>query len=438
LIEVEKWRIEPKRYWRMEDVEPIEGEPQKLIRHELDRITDLTFRSDVPVGVALSGGIDSAAVASLSAAKFKGSLQAFSVGYPGHPPYDERIQAAELASHLGLPFHDIELRTDDFANFFPALVAAADEPIADIAAFGHYAVMKLAADHGITVMLSGLGGDELFWGYPHVAEAAAMTQNKQKLLHHSAGWRWLLGKFSQGMGFRFWNRLAQSDKLPHRVHVLLQRALVCGKLRLQHPHQAVYLYLRPNFQNALSYRRKLFTDRFASQIPSRNPFRLIELDSNALDNVPIGICRLLFDTWLVSNCLSLCDHTSMASSVETRLPLLDHKLVELVTGLRKARPDHTLGNKFWLRSALKGVVPDKIINRPKQGFQPPSQEWMRAVIWKYRTLLQDGCLVNFDILNAYFLNKMMREFQDRCQHVFMVYKLLLLEIWYRKVVLQIQ
>ena len=172
--------IAPIRYWSLDQIAPVEGDPAELIRAELDRAIELTLRSDVPVGIALSGGLDSGGIAALAAPKYKDVLQAFSVGYSGSPDCDERQQAKELANHLGLPFHEVELRSDELVDFFPQLVRLIDDPIADIAAYGHFAVTQLAAQHGIKVMLSGIGGDELFWGYEWVAQAVHYAEHKHQ------------------------------------------------------------------------------------------------------------------------------------------------------------------------------------------------------------------------------------------------------------------
>ncbi len=180
--QAKNWQFVIQRYWDIEDIEPVEGKPQVLIRQELEKSIELTLRSDVPIGVALSGGIDSSAITALAAAKYKETLQTFSIGYPGRPPYDERRYAQKLAQKLKLPYHEVELTTEALVEFFPSLVCKIDEPIADIAAYSHYSVMNLAAEHGIRVMLTGIGGDELFWGYPWVLEALKLTGYKQQIL----------------------------------------------------------------------------------------------------------------------------------------------------------------------------------------------------------------------------------------------------------------
>jgi len=94
VIDVEPWKVEEHRYWRMEDAPPIEGDPAKLIREQLETVSEIVIRSDVPVGVALSGGLDSSAIAALAARSYPGTMHAFSVGYVGSPENDERRMRA--------------------------------------------------------------------------------------------------------------------------------------------------------------------------------------------------------------------------------------------------------------------------------------------------------------------------------------------------------
>lgn len=437
VIQPDDCHIQPKRYWGLEQIQPVEGDPVEQIRVELEQVIRLTLRSDVPVGVALSGGIDSGAIAALAAAQSNDTVQAFSVGYPGRPTYDERSQAQDLATKLGLPFFDIELHTGDFVDFFPDLVAAVDDPIADIAAYGHYAVMRLAREHGVKVMLSGIGGDELFWGYSWVAEAVRLTEHKRQFLQNSDWPTWMWEGLAHLTDHSIYQRLARSRKVPKAVGSVLNRGLEVVQLTPQHPQQAVYQDLAPDFKEALRYRSKLYPSDIAAQIPDRNPYRPFELDLNRCSaDIPSQISQILFNTWLMSNCLSLGDRVSMMASVETRLPFLDYCLIELVFGLRKTQPDRELGHKFWLKAALKGILPDEVLDRPKQGFQPPTQEWMQGVIAQYVAELKQGYLMNTSLINRSFLSQMIQQFQDSRQHTFMLFKLLLLELWYQKVVLK--
>ncbi|MBU6482454.1 MAG: asparagine synthase (glutamine-hydrolyzing), partial [Nitrospirae bacterium] len=146
-IGINPWHVEERCYWHMEDAPPLEGDPAKLIRAELETISELIIRSDVPVGIALSGGLDSSAIAALAAKKYPGSMHAFSVGYSGRPFYDERAAAKALADHLSMPFHEIEISTGDMVDGFSELIGWRDDPIADISGYRYYAVMRAAREH---------------------------------------------------------------------------------------------------------------------------------------------------------------------------------------------------------------------------------------------------------------------------------------------------
>jgi asparagine synthase (glutamine-hydrolysing) len=425
------WKAQPIGYWKLQDIEPLEGDPAQLIREQLDAAISLTLRSDVPVGLALSGGLDSSAIAVLAARNYRDTLQTFSIGYEGRPEYDERLQAQALAQSLNLPFRDVELSTQGLVDFFPELVTAMDEPIADIAAYGHYSVMKLAQSQGIKVMLSGLGGDELFWGYPWVKHAAYINQFRLSLLQRAPWAVSSLGALQKISQHPFYQRLGYSSKVPNAIKQALQPSLSFSRANLSSPDQFVFYELTPEFTEALGYRDHLY----GTPISADNPYRPFHTKLEENLDVPNQTCQALFQTWLVSNCLSLGDRVSMACSVETRLPLLDQKLAEVVIGLRKAHPDNRLPPKTWFKAAIADVLPDEVMNRPKRGFQPPSQAWMAAIINHYLKALQNGYLLSSGTLNREMIERMMHDYQKSGHHVFMLYKAVLLEVWYQRIVI---
>lgn len=412
LIDSDNWRVNPKPYWSFNQIEPIQGDPIEIIRTKLERSIKLTLRSDVPVGIALSGGLDSSAIAAL-AVSGNDSLQAFSIGYPGRPAYDERQQAEELAKQLGLPFHDIELHTDDLVKFFPSLVSIMDDPIADIAAYGHYSVNKLAADHGVKVMLSGLGGDELFWGYPHVVDAVQRTDRKKTIIENS----W--SKFFYSQMESFW------DKFPSRS--ISKRLESIKSLMLNHPDRAVYYNIRPNFQEALRHREHLYD---VSSIPIGNIYLPFNINQD-LEQTSLQISKICFDTWLTSNCLALADRVSMASSVETRVPFLETELLNTVIGLRKNSDDVAKGHKYWLKQALSCSLSKEILKRPKRGFEPPVIEWYQGILAKYLGEVKNSVLITSGFMSKAYFEKLVHEYRSNNQHIFMLYKITLFSIWAR-------
>ncbi|NEP77370.1 MAG: asparagine synthase (glutamine-hydrolyzing) [Okeania sp. SIO3B3] len=435
VVDSESMQAQTKCYWRFEDAPAIHGDPVPAIREELDRSIELTLRSDVPVGVALSGGIDSSAIAALAAPKHQDVLRAFSIGYPGRPAQDERGMAEELAKKLGLPFHDVELDTQELVDFFPTLVRVMDDPIADIAAFGHYMVTRAAADQGVKVMLTGIGGDELFWGYYWLPASVQQTmQRKQGAQQWSPPFMVPFAKkFLSSRAGRF---AASSPRMPKMISSAMRSLEAIATLDPARADYAVFYDLIQDFNDMIKLsQRELYTPEFKAAIPPDNAISPYRLDMKGTDNIQHAICRLLFDTWLVSNCLNLGDKVSMASSVETRLPLLDYRLVEIAMGARKTQEDHNIGPKAWFKEALKDVLSDEVLNRPKKGFTPPVEDWIHSLIGRYQELLLDGWLLRLGVLDDNHLKRHLSVYATSWPSAFLLYKALLLELWWRQVVL---
>ncbi|MBD1849825.1 asparagine synthase (glutamine-hydrolyzing) [Cyanobacteria bacterium FACHB-502] len=425
-LQLDSWKVDLSQYWSLAQIQPLEGNISELIRAELERAIDLSLRSDVPVGIALSGGLDSGTIVALAAPKYKKVLHAFSVGYPGSPPCDEREQARSLANQLGLPFHDVELHTEALVEFFPELMKALDDPIADIAAYGHFAVMRLAAEQGIKVMLSGVGGDELFWGYDWMIEAHHMTQQKQRQNSISAI-ATTLGKLAH---IPIYEKFAVTPKLPKPVRSLLVQGLNAHLIDNEHPNQFVFYNLRQDFRSPWYHRRSLYSQEFLTQLPERNPFHPSVGNDAAWSDITTHLCQVLFNTWLVSNCLALGDRTSMASSLEVRLPLLDYKLAETVIGLQKQYPNEFRNKKAWLKQAVQDILPAEILNRPKRGFEPPYASWIQALLDRYKDSVVSGSLVQSSFLNRNYLVKL---FQKPYNNYALVYRVLVLDTWLQNI-----
>ncbi len=435
MLSLDNWYAEPMRYWNVEEPAKISGLPTdtpdilRCIREGLEESVKLTLRSDVPVGVALSGGIDSGAIAALAQKNSSEPVHAFSIGYPGRPSYDERDQAQHLAKQLGMIVHEVELPVGSFVDFFPQLVRVMDEPIADPAAFGHYSVPKAAADHGIKVLLTGLGGDELFWGYPWVTETVTTNQ-----IFATSRLMKALVPLTVSPGIqRVLSTMTRHPAVPSSCR--RWASLLCGVGASTKPSQQLHFYAaEPNFKETFHLKHMVYGPAMRV-VSEENPFRPTDIGSRKVEQMPAAVIRMLFDTWLVSNCLSLGDRVSMGVGVETRLPFLDVELIELVMALRSKQPDHTLGQKAWLRAALKGVLPEEVLMRPKAGFQPPVREWLLGVITRYGSVLCNGSLIKAGVLNEKKVNSLLQDMsQQGWPWLFFMYKLVLLEAWQCEVV----
>ena len=427
-IELDPWCVTERRYWRLLDAPPIDDDPPRRIREELERVAELVIRSDVPVGVALSGGIDSGAVAALAARASRTPLVAYSVGYAGRPPHDERAQAAAFARQLGVPMHEVELSTTAMVDAFPATVRERDQPIADIAGYGHREVMRAARAHDTPVLLTGYGGDELFWGYDWVRDAVVESRQKQALasrgfplsaylaLHPPAGAR----RHQLRSWAREWAGLRASVERRRRQRDAPLDHLVFYELTGEWQGAARHAgdVYTPAFRRALDDVRSDPSAWFAAELPWARPDLLV--------------MERTFATYLRSVGLAQGDRLAMAHSVEARVPLVDFRLVETVVGLRKARPDDGEEPKAWLKRALKGVLPDEILARPKRGFEPPVYEWHRALMERYGDRIRDGALVRHGVLSREGAAMLASQTLPLAGWNAMPFSVLVLELWCRE------
>jgi len=393
VVSVEPWRVEEHCYWRMEDAPPVEGDAPSLIRERLAEVSALVARADVPVGVALSGGVDSGAVAALAARERPGEIRAFSVGYEGRPRSDERSEAGELARAFGMPFHEVELRTEEVADFFPELNYWRDEPIADISGHGYFAVMRSAREQGVAVMLQGQGGDELFWGYPLLRQAARESSQKEAL-----------GRSPVAASLSYLSTAAL-PALAAAGRPALGRAAADLRAgwRLLREHRAqpldrmVFYDLSPDFRSAISETPGLYAAEFAERLEGGGPAELFTFP-RPWPRVDVALTSLVSATYLRVNGIAQGDRLGMASSVELRLPLVDHRLVETIVGLRKSRSDAGLPAKTWLKEAVSDLLPAAVLDRPKRGFEPPVRRWHEAIFAAHGNSLRDGYLTQTGIL----------------------------------------
>ena len=393
-IDVDPWKVVEHCYWNMENAPPIEGDPAIIIREELNRIGELIIRSDVPVGVALSGGLDASTVATLAAKNYHGTIHAFTVGYPGRPLQDERAEAKELAEYLKIPFHEVELSTSDLVSLFPKVNQFRDDPIADISGVSYYAVMRAAREQGVPVMLMGHGGDELFWGYSWVRAALVASQRKFDLRNGEA------------VGLTDYLKIS---KPPYSYTMgLLWLKSLGGLLSgyrqyrddLASPADRVVFYdSEYGFQAAAHNMPRMYTEHFRNQVLDSDPTATFTRHDPATP-LDITLIRLICETYLRENGIAQGDRPSMAASVELRLPFVDYRLVETAIGLHKTHPVDQPQHKKWLQDAVRDIVPPFVMSRRKRGFSPPWRSWHKALAVAYGHQLVDGYLVRSGVLRA--------------------------------------
>lgn len=426
IIDLDPWKVEQRCYWRMEDAPPLTGDPKKLIRDCLEEIGQLITRSDVPVGVALSSGLDSSTVAWLAAKNSPGRIHALSIGYAGRPHMDERARAKQFAEHLGMPFHDYEVPPEEVADCFPERVFAKDDPIADISGHGYYALSRLARQHNIPVLLQGHGIDELFWGYSWVRSAVISSMKKCGRLPVTTADRLsILRKFFP----KNMSRKALRD------WAFFVGGLLTGWRSIRPAAGAganvVDFYnIAEEFEMGRYASAKIFPESFRQRLINHRPEDWFTVPAPWPD-LGVLITKLTCNSYLLENGMAQGDRLGMAWAIELRLPFVDYKLVETAIGLRKASPDHILPPKARFREVIKDMLPEWVLNRPKTGFTPPSQAWVAALVDRYGRDLSTGYLVEHGVLDAKAAKWISREHMRISAWPTTLYKTLVLEWWAR-------
>lgn len=339
-------------YWQR-DLTPIftgsfeeaKGETLRRMRESVD----ICLRSDVPIAIMLSGGIDSSAIAAI--AKETGrEVHTITAGYKGQHACDERDVAKRFATEKGFIYHEIELDENDFSNCFDEFTERMDEPVTDIAAFAQWALYKKVRSLGFKVLLGGMGGDELFYGYGYwneMAESLSIHKKHQSLFP--------------------WKGIAKKKEFLRFLAKNWQYILYGGY---------------PNKINDSSIGYWMYEDyckfvKDAEFTYQGEQFHFKDVDLNfSYGNTPLGteldyIYRFLFDKTMIMAYLYLSDRLGMGNSIEIRSPLLDYKLVEFVSSLPLSYKYKKNEPKYFLKEALKGIVPDYILYAEKRGFTPP-------------------------------------------------------------------
>jgi asparagine synthase (glutamine-hydrolysing) len=393
-IDLENMKHEEVCYWNPDEIEVTNTkDPSEEIRDTFAESCRLTLTADVPVGISLSGGIDSGAILAFSAPLYKDRMKAFSIGYEGTPPSDEREMARKLAKRFKVEFIEQELKTKDIVEDFPKLVWEGDDPIADIAGHGIKAVNSLARENKIKVLLGGIGGDELFWGYPWTGEAA------KKTLERNLSWQ----------------------------------------SRLLGRKQQMFFYdQNPGFTTAKNFTTKMYHKEFGTEFEERNSIEIMDCEGLDLkDKEVVGKkgLSLIREVWLKSNCIALNDRLSMAASVELRSPFLDYKLVETALGSHRNITSFDKDPKYYFKKAMKGILPNEVIKREKRGFTPPVGEWVKGINEKYIHLLSDGFLTKKNILDKKKISVLIKTWKTLPMYWYPIYQIILLEIWGREFVL---
>jgi asparagine synthase (glutamine-hydrolysing) len=374
------------------------------LRHLLEESVRLRLIADVPLGAFLSGGVDSSAVVATMASLSSRPVKTFSIGFP-EADYSELEYARQVARHFGTDHHELTLEPnvldhlDDIASYL-------DEPFGDSSAIPMYMVSRLAAQH-VKVVLSGDGGDELFAGYDKY-----MVEGKERRRYLPAFARKWIGLAAIGI----------PEGTPGRNY--FRHLALAGPARYVDSHTLF----------RLDQRRRLFSPDTARFMRACDPAAGHVKDLEACQGDWLSALQFHdLKGYLPLDILTKVDRMSMAHSIEARVPLLDHKLVEFAATIP---PEVQLKNghtKQILKEAMRGILPATIIDRPKRGFAIPLGTWFRGKLSGFvRDLLLSPTSLQRGFFNSEYIEKLLR-MHDRGRDLdLQLWTLISFEMWCRK------
>jgi asparagine synthase (glutamine-hydrolysing) len=378
------------------------------IRHHVERAVEERMMADVPVGAMLSGGVDSSIISGIMSKLTSHKVKTFSVGFD-HPDYSELPYARMVSDHFGTEHHELVVNSSDLTQYWPLLTWHRDEPVSEPSDLGVYLISKLARQH-VKVVLSGEGADELFAGYPK----------------YVVDW---LAKYYHLLPPAVRNQMIQPllEQLPYSMRKIKTAARTISQ---------------PAPQRWMNW-FGIFNGQLKEQLLSSSVKASIDLDSSRefqrwLTHNPQRddlSAMLYLDTkiWLPDNLLMKGDKMTMAASLESRIPLLDYKLIEYAASIPSSAKIKTLKTKYLLKRAFADFLPEAILTRKKMGFNVPTGLWFREGQRQLITdLLLSERIRSRNYFNHAYIEQIVRDhLNGKTNYQAQIFTLASLELWFR-------
>jgi asparagine synthase (glutamine-hydrolysing) len=383
LMTADRNGIRIRKYWDINHRELQLPESEWLQRFEslLEESVRMRLVADVPLGVFLSGGLDSSTmVAMMSRITNYQRVKTFAVGYDVSGPFSRAAESSNeftfartAAGHFGADHHELRVTAADFTSAIPQMVEHLDEPLADPSCIPLYFISKAAREH-ITVVLSGEGADETLGGYALYRKILGFERNRRKM-----------GRFIQ--------YLTPASELPlgDRMRGYIRRAT----LPLFDHYRGIVKGISPEVRLQLTGVDRLLRTEELLRETFRPYFRHVET-AGPLEQMLYADAKV----WLPENLLLKADKMTMAAAIELRVPFLDHKLVEFAATIPEDMKIRGKEGKWILRRAMAGVLPASVIRRRKQGFPSPTESWLRLP--QLRDYVHDTVLAPGSACREYF------------------------------------
>lgn len=395
-----------------------DAEALEQVEEKLTQAIRLRMIADVPLGAFLSGGIDSSTVVALMQAQSTRPVKTFTIGNTVSD-YDEASHAKKVAEHLGTEHTELYVTEKEALDVVPRLPEMYDEPFSDSSQIPTFLVSQLARQH-VTVSLSGDGGDEVFGGYNRYLMTRRMWNTA----------RWIPGPARRGSA-----RMMQAMS---PAYIDSAFGLLPRKLRPNTPADKLYKFaglLRSNGPRDIYLRALSHWDNPADVVPgSHEPATVLNRIADACSLSTIEEAMMLSDTYnyLPDDILTKVDRATMAVSLEGRVPLLDHRVVEFAWSLPLRLKIRGGKSKWLLRQILYKHVPPELVERPKAGFGVPIHRWLRGALRPWaEELLSTKRLRDHDLFDSDTVQTKWREHLSGARNwQYLLWDVLIFQDWF--------
>lgn len=411
--------VNVKKYWDLSfepklDFDSEDAYVESWLR-EFKKSVELRLMSDVPLGMFLSGGIDSSAICAVMSEMVEEPIKTFSVGFKEREA-NEFEYARLVSDAYGTDHHEITISPRQFFQALPKLIHHEDEPLGFVASVPLYFVSKLAQEH-VKVVLTGEGSDEIMAGYGRYSKALTLLEYGQK--YDSLAPDTVKKALKSGV-----------EAIPGRIGRKLSRTFLTREADVEGLFFDNFAIFTKEMQD------DLLSEDTKQKIKDMDPYREQKKWFAANDAVETLDKILYVDakTYL-QELLMKQDQMSMAASIESRVPFLDHELVELTSRMPLEMKLRGKSTKWILRKAMRGMLPDAVLDRAKMGFPVPIGSWLRD---EYRRLTEEFVTgersLDRGIFNADAVRRLVKEHLSGSNHGDRVFFLLNFEIWMRQVI----
>lgn len=380
--------VKPVSFWALYDhvadgnTNPFAGSDAEALDN-LDRVlgraVGLQMQADVPLGAFLSGGIDSSLIVALMAEQSQQKVKSFSIGF-ADAQFDEAPFAKDVATHIGTDHHELYVTAQETLDVIPKLPSLYDEPFSDSSQIPTYLLSQIARQH-VTVSLSGDAGDELFGGYNRYTWGRSIWNRMNKVPYPLR----LLGETSIGMlSPKAWNSI-----------IIPLMNMVPQKYRQKNPGDKLYkaagILSARTSKDIYKYLVSHWTDPTAIVHGGAEPQTVLTPSNYVMDDMPLEAQMMYLDilSYLPDDILVKIDRAAMGVSLETRIPFLDHNVIEAAWQLPMNMKIRNGTGKWCLRELLYRRIPKHLIERPKMGFGVPLDAWLREPLRDWAEHLLD-------------------------------------------------